>query len=232
MSILRLSLDEMQSVPLFEGLSAEQLRTLHDLLHRKTFSAGSSILVEEDAGDVAYIVLRGTVKIEVAGSDNSDVILAILGEGEVVGEMSLVDGIERSASVVALEEVVLAWIDRAAFWECLRTMPAMSFNLSRVLSRRVRLCNAQVQSLASLDVPGRVARQLLAFAREYGQITADGATSIPLRLTQNDIAGLVGASRARVNQTMVGWKRRKTIGVDESHRITIYNITVLQTRCR
>lgn len=232
MSLLRLTDDEMQSIPLFEGLTPDQLRVLHGLLHRKTFNAGSSVIIEEDAGDVAYIVLSGTVKIEVAGSDSSEVILAILGEGEAVGEMSLVDGFDRSASVVALEEVVLVWIERAAFLECLRVMPAMTFNLSRILSRRVRLCNAQVQSLASLDVPGRVARQLLAFAREYGQPTNDGGTLIPLRLTQNDIAGLVGASRARVNQTLVGWKRRKTISVGANHRIVIHNLAVLQARCK
>lgn len=221
----------LREVALFEGLTLDQLSHLNGLLYRKAFPAGADVMMEEQPGEVAYIILRGTVKIFVVGEGETDVILAVLGHGEVVGEMSLVDSLGRSASVVALEDSTLLWIDRTAFWECLRTMPVLTFNLARILSRRVRLANVQVHALATLDVPGRVARQILAFAHEYGQDTPDGGRLIPIRLTQTDLAGLVGASRVRVNQALMQWKRRKIISVDERHRITVHNAAPLARRC-
>lgn len=221
----------LRQVALFEDLTLDQLSHLNGLLHRKAFSAGMSVMMEEQPGEVAYVILSGTVKIYIEGEEETDVILAVLGHGEVVGEMSLVDSLGRSASVVALEDSTLLWIDRTAFWECLRTIPVLTFNLTRVLSRRVRLANVQVHALATLDVPGRVARQLLAFAQEYGQEAPGGGKLIPIRLTQTDLAGLVGASRVRVNQALVQWKRRKIISVDDRHRITIHNPAPLARLC-
>ena len=117
-------------------------------------------------GEVAYLIARGTVKIYVEQADGSDVILAILGPGEIVGELSLVDSFGRSGSVVTLEECALFWIDRAAFQACLQTMPAMTHNLVRILARRLRLANSHIKLLATQDVFGRIAYLLLSFAQE------------------------------------------------------------------
>jgi len=160
------------------------------------------------------------------------VILAILGPGDTVGEMSLVDSAGRSANVVTLEKSELLWMDRATFQECLQTMPAVTYNLVHILSDRLRLANEQIQALATLDVYGRVARQVLAFARQYGRPTDDGGTLIPIRLTQSDIADLVGASRERINQVVVSYKRQKYIAVDRRYRITVYNKEALAQRAR
>jgi len=97
--------------------------------------------------------LSGSIKVSVAG-DEIDTILALLGPGEVVGEMSLVDCLGRSATAQTQEECKLLWLEREAFAECLHSMPAMSLNLVRILTRRVRLANARIQSLATLDVDG------------------------------------------------------------------------------
>jgi CRP/FNR family cyclic AMP-dependent transcriptional regulator len=89
-----------------------------------------------------------------------------------------------------------------------------------------------VQALATLDVYGRVARQLLAFAEKYGESGSDGQTFIPIRLTQKDIADLVGASRKRVNQVMVSFKNQGLISVDANGRITVHNREGLAHFCR
>jgi CRP/FNR family cyclic AMP-dependent transcriptional regulator len=149
----------------------------------------------------------------------------------VVGEMSLVDSLGRSATAVTMEESTLYWIDRATFWELLRTLPALTYSLVRIMSRRLRLANAQIQALATLDVYGRVARQILAFAQEYGEPAPGGALRIPIRLTQSDLAGLVGASRVRINQVLVAYKRRKWIAVDPHYHITVLNPRALAERC-
>ena len=107
---------------------------------------GTDILTAEEPGDVAYIVLDGTVKVQVDRPDGTAVILAILRAGEVAGEMSLVDRLGRSATVVAMEQTTLAWLTHTDFWNCLRSMPTMTFNLAGILSRRLRLSNCARRS--------------------------------------------------------------------------------------
>jgi CRP/FNR family cyclic AMP-dependent transcriptional regulator len=213
----------LSEIDLFRGLTLEQLAWLNSHLHRKTFVSGTNIITAEQPGEVVYIILSGTVKIHVEQADGTDVIIAILGAGDTVGEMSMVDSASRSANVITQEETTLLWMDRSAFQECLRTLPAITYNLVSILSGRLRLANEQIQALATLDVYGRVARQILAFAQRYGKQATNGNIVIPIRLTQSDLAGLVGASRERVNQVIVSYKRRKIISVDQNYRITLHN---------
>jgi CRP/FNR family cyclic AMP-dependent transcriptional regulator len=214
---------DLETIPLFRGLTPAEQRHLHDLLGVRTFPAGVDILTAEEPGDVAYIVLDGTVKVQVVRPDGTAVILAILRAGEIAGEMSLIDQLGRSATVVAMEPTTLAWLTHADFWNCLRAMPTMAFNLAGIHSRRLRLSNAHVAALATLDIEGRLADQLLALGAEYGEATADGGCRIPFRLTQGDLAALVGASRVRVNQILVSWKQNNFLNVDGRHIVTLLN---------
>jgi CRP/FNR family transcriptional regulator, cyclic AMP receptor protein len=215
---------DLETIPLFHGLTPTEQRHLHDLLGIRTFPSGVDILTAEQPGDVAYIILDGTVKVQVDRPDGTAVIIAILRAGEVVGEMSLVDSLGRSATVVAMEQTTLAWLTHSDFWNCLRSMPAMTYNLAGILSRRLRLSNAHVAALATLDIEGRLADQLLALAAEYGEATAnDRGCRIPFRLTQGDLAALVGASRVRVNQILVSWKQNNLLTVDGRHIVTLLN---------
>ncbi|MBI4505181.1 MAG: Crp/Fnr family transcriptional regulator [Chloroflexi bacterium] len=219
-------------IPLFQGLSSAQLDRLGELLHTRTFPAAANVMTVEQPGEVAYVVVAGTVKVHVEQADGSDVILAILGPGEVVGEMGVVDNLGRSATVVTMERSTLLWMSRAAFWECLRSMPTMTYNLVGILSRRLRLANDHLEALAALDITGRVAHQILAFAREYGEPIGDGGTLIPIRLTQSDLASLIAASRVRVNRALVGFRRRRYLSIDRGHRITVHNAAALERHCQ
>jgi CRP/FNR family cyclic AMP-dependent transcriptional regulator len=221
----------LAEIALFQKLTPTELTRLRSLLHGMTCPAGTKIMTFEQPGEVAYIVLQGTLKIHVEQASGADVILAIQGAGEVVGEMSLVGSPGRSATVVTMEETSLPWIDRAAFWDCLQSMPVMAGNLIGIMARRLRLANEQIQALATLDVYGRVARQLLAFAQAYGVVGADGGTLIPLRLTQSDLADLVGASRVRVNQVLVAFRQRGCIVLDQQSRILVRQPVQLAEYC-
>jgi len=106
---------DLETIPLFSGLTLTEQRQLHDLLGVSTFPAGATILTAEQPGDVAYIILDGTVKVQVDHPDGTPVILAILRAGEVAGEMSLVDRLGRSATVVAMEQTTLAWLTHTDF---------------------------------------------------------------------------------------------------------------------
>jgi CRP/FNR family cyclic AMP-dependent transcriptional regulator len=222
----------LADIQLFDGLASAQLEWVAQHAHRRVFQAGANVLTVEQPGEAVYIILHGTVKIHVEQSDGRDVILSILGAGDLLGEMSLIDSVGRSASAVTLENSLLLWMDKQTFNFLLDEFPPVARNLVRILSSRVRLSDQLIQALATLDVYGRVARQLLAFAERYGRLTADGEIHIPIALTQGDIADLVGASRKRVNQVMVAFKGQGLIGSDAEGHIILYDNEGLARYCR
>ena len=223
---------QLARIPLFEGLDDQDLERLNQRLLRKSFRPGTFIITVEKSGELVYMLLDGTVKIFVDQIDGSEVILAFLGSGDTFGEMSLLDSAGRSANVLALEQCACLAMNRMAFSECLRTMPHLSYNLVQLLTRRLRLANEQIKALSTLDVRGRVARQILAFAQQYGRDDLEDGIRIPLRLTQSDVAALVGASRERVNQVIVDFKESGFISVDPRHHITVHDQDALVSRCQ
>jgi len=224
--------DVLSELTLFQGVPAQELEKFAPLLNRKIFPAGATVITADQLGDAVYVISAGSVKVHVIRPDGEEVILAVLGPGEVVGEMSLADSLGRSADVSTLEESVLLWMHRSAFRMKLEEVPMLSpRNLASLLSRRVRLTNAHLLSLAALDVPGRVASQLLALAREYGESTPQG-TRVPMRLTQSDLAGLAGASRVRVNQALGYFRKRGLISMDREGHFTVRDEDALARRTR
>lgn len=217
-------------IKLFEGLTPTQLDWVAQRAHRRVFEAGRNVMTIEQPGEAVYIILHGTVKIHIEQVER-DVILAILGSGDMLGEMSLIDSVGRSASAVTLESSLLLWMDKATFNYILDNFPPVARNLVRIMSARVRLSDQLIQALATLDVNGRVARQLLAFAEKYGH-QKDDRTQISIVLTQSDIADLVGASRKRVNQTMVSFKEQGLIDTDTYGRIAIKDSEGLARFCK
>ncbi len=219
---------ELGKLDVFRGLSTSELTRVNEMLGRTRFPAGARILTASQPGEVAYVVLDGTLKVSTVQSTGRELTLALLGPGEIVGELALADRSGRSADVVALEPATLIWIDRNAFDHLRREVPLITENLLRLMARRLRLANAQLQAIATLDVHGRVARQLLALADALGEQLPDGSVRIPLRVTQSDLAALVGATRVRVNEVLVGFKRRQNISIDRRYRITIVDREALE----
>lgn len=217
--------------PLFRNLSIENMSDLTGLIHHKSFSAGTTIMTAEQTGEVVYFILSGTVKVHIEQEDGSDVIVAILGPGEIIGEMSALDQTSRSAGVDTIENSNLLWIDRAGFQRCLKTMPMLSYNLCCIIAGRLRHANEKIQTLATQSVEGRVARQLLEFAEQYGSRSDNGDTTICVRLTQGDIAALIGASREHTNRVIVSYKERGYLSIDKNYRITIHDQNALSRRC-
>src|SRR5512138_1506037 len=157
----------LSDIALFSGLTPTQLDWVAQRSHRRVFEAGRNVMTIEQPGEAVYVILYGTVKIHIEQGER-DVILSILGAGDLLGEMSLIDSVGRSASAVTLENSLLLWMDRISFNYILDHYPPVARNLVRILSARVRLSDQLIQALATLDVNGRVARQLLAFAEKYG----------------------------------------------------------------
>jgi CRP/FNR family cyclic AMP-dependent transcriptional regulator len=222
----------LSEMALFRGLPPEQLSKIEARVRRRTFPGGAHVITAEDPGETVYVVLEGSVKVYVTRPDGTEVVLAALGRGELIGEMSLADSLGRSANVITLEETNFLLMDRGTFRSSVEELPTMALNLANVLSRRLRLANAHLRSVAAMDVSGRVATQLLALAQEYGEPSSRNGTLIPLPLTQSDLAALVGASRVRVNQAIAFFKKRHYLSVGTDHRITIHDADALARRAR
>ena len=163
----------LSDIKLFEGLTQAQLDWVAKNAHRRVFAAGMNVMTIEQPGEAVFIILHGTVKIHIEQGER-DVILSVLGSGDLLGEMSLIDSVGRSASALTLENSLLLWMDKTTFNYLLDNFPPVARNLVKILSARLRLSDQVIQSLATLDVNGRVARQLLAFAERYGRDVADG----------------------------------------------------------
>jgi CRP/FNR family transcriptional regulator, cyclic AMP receptor protein len=156
---------------------------------------GTIFINEGERGDALYVILAGKVKVFVASPEGREMVLGFLGPGDYVGEMSL-DGRPRSASVMATEQTTVSMLTRGGLREAIVQNPDVAMNLITVLIDRARIATDTVRNLALMDVYGRVARLLLSLAEER----PDGTLVVPERLTQQDIADRVGASRDMISR--------------------------------
>ena len=190
------TVEVLRKVPLFAGLPEADLRAIADLCRERGYPRGSVIVFEDDPGDAMYIVASGQVKVVLISEDGREVILSVLGTGDVFGEMSVIDDEPRSAHVIAMEDSTLIILRREDFQGRLRQSPDVAIALMRELSRRLRRADEKIANLVLLDVNGRVASLLLRMAEE------EGGDRITRRLTHHTIAQMIGSSRETVSRTM------------------------------
>jgi CRP/FNR family cyclic AMP-dependent transcriptional regulator len=195
-------------------LDEDELRALAAQGVVKTFPRNAVIVSEGDDTDALYIILSGRVKVFVSDEEGKEVVLGTQGPGEYFGEIAL-DGGPRSASVMTLEPSRFAVIPRDKVRNFLRTYPDFSVHLIEKLIRRTRVLTESVKSLALMDVYGRVARLLLELAKEE-----DGKLVINEKLTQQDMANRVGASREMISKILKELSAGGYVTV-EQRRITI-----------
>lgn len=189
-------IDQLSGIPLFAGIAESDLRDLASHAITRSFPKNTIILSEGDQAGSLYIILSGRVRVFVSDDDGKEAILSIEGPGEYFGEMMLDDG-PRSASVIALEPCKLFVLEGKAFKAFLLKKPEIALHLIQNLIKRTRVLTKSVKSLALLDVYGRVARLLLDLAIEQ-----EGRLVITGRLTQQEIASRVGASREMISRIL------------------------------
>ena len=203
----------LKAVPLFASFPEDQLRMLTSVITRRSLPRSTTVMASGDPTDSLYIVLSGRLKVMMSDAEGKEVILSILGPGEFFGEMGLIDDNPRSASVVAIEACELLAVTKRAFRKCLVENVDLAMAVMRVVVRRLREADRKIGSLAMLDVYGRVARLLLDMSE-----TVDGQKVVTRRITKQDIAKMVGASREMVSKVM---KDLQTSGYIEVHGSTI-----------
>jgi CRP/FNR family transcriptional regulator, cyclic AMP receptor protein len=201
----------LASVPLFAALDGDTAALLASALTTRAVVRGHVVFEEGDTGDRLFIVMDGKVKISRAASDGRENLLAVLGPGEMFGELSLFDPGPRTATATAITESTLASLDHDDLRPLLLAQPAVAAQLLRALAQRLRRTNEAMADLVFSDVPGRVAKALLDLAEKFGDRESDGIR-VRHDLTQEELAQLVGASRETVNKALSefanrGWLR-------------------------
>lgn len=224
-----LSIATLSQLPLFQGLTADELVKLVRYIRMKNALAGTRITLAGQSIQEIYIVLSGVVHLQMDQLNGTVVILAILETGEILNVASLGEQTEYPTSAVAKEDTTLLWLDYVVFRECLGTMPTLSFNLSMLLARRLYLTYKKLRLLAAKEVHERVAGHLIDLAEKYGQTSINGEIYIHQRLTQSELADHVGASRVRVNQAIALFKQQHYISIDQHLCVTIHNSFALMS---
>lgn len=210
----------LSQVDLFAELSEEGRQTLAEACRSKSFKPGEVLFHEGDAAHTLYIVRSGQVKIVLVAADGAETILHIYGPAECLGEMALLDGGDRCATAVAMGPVEVLALYRDDFLALIQQHPVVALALIQRLAGTVRRLNAQVQDKARLDIKGRLARKLLEMADQHGDATPEGVR-IPLRLTQQELAQMIGAARSNVNKYLVWFEERRILTV-EREQIVIH----------
>ncbi len=187
----------LQNIPLFSNLEQKELDALSSHAVTKTYPKNSVIINEGDRTDSMYVIMSGRVKIVLTDENQKEVIIDIQHPGDYFGELALLDEAPRSASVKTMENSTFLIISKHQLQKCLREHPEIGIGLIRGLAQRLRATTGNVKSLALLDVYGRIARTLLQLANEE-----DGRQVISDKLTHQDLANMVGASREMVSRIM------------------------------
>ena len=213
------SLDLIRRVPLFSLLTNEQAQGIADNVVKRRFRRGELVVEHGKKSDALFILLTGRARVLTADSRGREVILAVLQSGDYVGEMSLIDNEPHSATVRAEIQTDMLVLGRAEFARCLPDTSSLSYAILRGLVQRLRSADRQIESLALLDVYGRVARALLEMAELVGERNV-----IRNKVSRQDLAKVVGASREMVSRVMKDLEERGMIETQEDGSVVLKDL--------
>jgi CRP-like cAMP-binding protein len=222
--------DVLRQSPLFSGVDDDSAAVLEDSMAASTLNRGDVLFNEGDTGNQLYVVIDGKIKLGRTSADGRENLLAILGPGQMFGELSFFDPGPRSATATAVTDVELKSLGHDALIPVLSTHPDVALALLHQLAGRLRRTNEVVGDLVFSDVPGRVAKALIDLAGRFGR-QADDGVHVNHDLTQEELAQLVGASRETVNKALADFASRGWMRL-EPRSVVILDLERLQRRAR
>ncbi|GAA1773702.1 Crp/Fnr family transcriptional regulator [Kocuria aegyptia] len=225
-----MDIDVLRRAPLFASLDDQAFGALTEELTEVDLSRGSTLFHEGDPGDQLYFIISGKIKLGRTAPDGRESLVAIMGPGELFGEMALFDPSPRSTSATAVSETRLAGLKHENLKKVIERSPDVSAQLLQALARRLRRTNESLADLVFSDVPGRVAKALLDLADRFGRPATDGIL-VAHELTQEELAQLVGASRETVNKALAEFVQRGWIRL-EARAVVILDLQRLKQRSR
>lgn len=222
--------DVVRNAPLFLALDDEASVALRASMFEMDLARGQVVFSEGDPGDRLYVIVDGKIKLGTSSTDGRESLLAILGPGEMFGELSLFDPVPRTATATALTETTLLGLGHDALGPWLNGRPGVAQALLKALSQRLRRTNENLSDLVFSDVPGRVAKALIDLNEKFGENRPEGLY-VEHDLTQEELAQLVGASRETVNKALADFVQRNWIKL-EPRAVMILELDRLQKRAR
>ena len=214
-----MDLEFLRSVNIFSDLSETELGSIQDVCKTRKYPKNSMIILEEEMGDVVFVVMSGTVKITRVNDEGKEVILAMLGSGEVFGEMAILDGESRSANALSQENCEVITINREDFLNIIKTNNKVAVNLMTEFAIRLRKSDQQIEALSLDDAEHRIGVSILNLAEEMGVIR-QGAVTVQNLPYQQDIANMAGTSRETVSRVMKIFEERGLI-TKSGHKLSI-----------
>jgi CRP-like cAMP-binding protein len=211
----------LANVPLFEGLEPAELDALIPVARTVSLAKRQELFHKGDAGTQVYVVIRGKLKALTTSDGGDDVVFSILAAGEVLGEIALLGGTPRTATVTAIDASELLIIDRRDFITFLRRHPDVGIKLLEVLAQRMKRVSELVEDTLFLNLPLRLAKKLLSLSKAYGQ-PHDQGLRLDLDLSQEEWGDLVGTTRESINKQFRAWTDAGILSVDHGY-IVIQN---------
>jgi CRP-like cAMP-binding protein len=205
----------LANVPIFSDLDKETLEKVLKSGMLQSYKKNSVVLSEEEAGSALFVIVEGKLKVSRSSGDEKEVILAMLNESDFFGEMSLLDGDARSATVTAIEDSKLFVIQRTEFLDLLMKYPEVSITLLTELTKRFRASSAKIKALSLKDAEGKVATVLLQLADDIGKIR-QGIVEIDHLPYQQELANMAGTSRETISRTLHSFAKKGLIELDGS----------------
>jgi CRP/FNR family transcriptional regulator, cyclic AMP receptor protein len=220
----------VRKAPLFAALDDEAAEALRASMVEVRLLRATSLFTEGDLGDRLYLIAEGKIKLGMSSLDGRENLVAVLGPGEMFGELSLFDPGPRASTATALTDSRLLGLGHEDLAPWLTGRPEVAAQLLRALAHRLRRTNETMADLVFSDVPGRVAKALLDLAERFGTVTAEG-TLVSHDLTQEELAQLVGASRETVNKALADFAGRGWLRL-EARAVLLLDVNRLSRRAR
>lgn len=215
----------LKLVPIFSSLASKELEEISEIANIKTYKKNSLFFLKDDLGIYLFIIKSGSCKVVVEHEDGREIILSILYPKDIFGEMSLLDGKPRSATVIAREDCEVLTLTRTKFLNFLKNNPNVSIKILETISKRLRKTDEQVKILTFVYADCRVAQLLLSLSDEYGVKRKDGIF-LDLKLTHQDIGDMCGIRRETANRVIMEFARKGAIK-REGKKLLIINKSAL-----
>jgi CRP-like cAMP-binding protein len=218
------NIEFLKNVPIFSELNDDTLIKLSQLGTLKSFEKDSIILSEQDAGSALFVMVTGKVKVARVSNDdkNKEVILTLLNPSDFFGEMALLDGLARSATVTSIEDSQVFIIQRNDFLDLIQQHPEVSIALLQELTQRLRAAGMKIKALSLKDAEGKVATVLLQLADDMGKIK-QGVVEIEKLPYQHELANMAGTSRETISRTLHTFAKKGLVELEGAKlRITSY----------
>lgn len=231
-SQLRGKIELLEQAPLFSVLHPRDLSFVAQKLHTVGYHKGEAIFREGEPAERMFVLDSGKVKLSIASTTGHELLIAILGRGSIFGELAVIDRGPRAMSARAMEDSHAFTLDVDVFWTMLENRPALTRRLLELMARRLRRADQTSQDLIFFDAPTRLARRLLELAEDHSEPTGSGdALQITVKVTQDEVAQMIGVTRASANRLIGSFSGRGWIDWNDGRPI-ICNPEALIRRAR